>query len=180
MRRKIIAISLLTVMLLSFSACLKKKEDAVSSVPDTSSVVSSEPAEPIKTDTPDEPDTIDTPDTPDSPETPDFSQKKEYISPFEFPYEPTDIEDELEEYAEEKGLRFNGTLTMRDAKSVTKVETRSAVNGRILETWCQNEIDDIITLAKNNGLSAYDTEFNVVVYESSRYRGEYDITFYSK
>ena len=173
MTRKIIAITLAAVMVLPFSGCLKKKEkDDASSSEDNSSVVSV--AEQEKSETPD---TLDTPDTPVSP---DFSQKEEYISPFEFPYEPSDIKDVLEEYGEEKGLRFNGTLTMQDAKSVTKLETRSAVNGRVLETWCNEEIDDIIALAKNNGLTAFDIEFNIAVYESPRYNGEYDITIYSK
>lgn len=173
MTRKIIAITLAAIIILPFSGCLKKKEkEDVWSSEDNSSVVSIVEQEKSET-----PDTLDTPDTPESP---DFSQKEEYISPFEFPYEPSDIKDALEDYGTEKGLRFNGTLTMQDAKSATKVETRSAVNGLVLEAWCKSEIDSIITLAKDNGLSAYDVEFNVVVYESSRFDSEYDITFYSK
>lgn len=172
MTKRIVLIALAAVLLLPFTACRKKEQNDISPAEDNSSIVSV--AEQKQSDVTDES------DTPDTPESPDFSQKEEYISPFEFPYEPSDIKDELEDYGTEKGLRFNGTLTMKDAKSVTKVETRGAVNGRVLETWCQNEIDDIITLAKNNGLSPYDVEFNVAVYESSRYDGEYDITFYSK
>lgn len=173
MTKRIVIIALAAAMALPLAGCLKKKEkEDVSSSEDNSSVVSI--VEQEKSETPD------THYTPDTPESPDFSQKEEYVSPFEFPYEPSDIKNVLEEYGEEKGLRFNGTLTMTDSKSVTKVETKGAVNGRVLETWCKKEIDDIITLAKNNGLTAFDIEFNIAVCESSRYDGEYDITIYSK
>lgn len=171
MKRKIIVIALAAVMVLPFAACTKK-QDSTSSV--SSAAVSSVVSEVAK------PEETETADTPDTPESPDLSQKEEYLSPFEFPYKTIDIKDELEEYGEKKGMIFNGTLTMQDAKSVVKIETRSAVNGRVLEAWCKDEIDGILSLAKSNGLSPADIGFNIAVYESSRYDGEYDITIYSK
>lgn len=174
MTKRIVLIALAMMMALPIAGCKKKQNNTSSE--EVSSVVS-EVSEPEKTE---EPETKDTPDTVDTPESPDLSQKEEYISPFEFPYEIADIKGALEEYGEQKGMTFNGTLTMKDAKSVIKIETRSAVNGRVLEAWCKDEIDDILTLAKNNGLSPNDVNFNIAINESSRYDGEYDITIYSK
>lgn len=173
MTKKITAIALLAVMVLQLTACGKKDKEEVSSTEETSSIVSESPE--VK----ETADTVDTPDILETLDTPDFSQREEVISPYEYPYEPDDLKEELIDYGSSIGLSFNGTLTMKTATSVTKCETRSAVNGTVLETWCKSEIDDIATFAKSSNIPLPDVEFNIMVVNSAKYDGEYIITIYS-
>lgn len=176
MKIKIIAIALTTVMVITFASCTKKQDDTSSvSSAEVSSVVTEALVYEEAVDTPDTTAAGDIFETLDSP---DFSQREEVISPYKFPYEPDDLKEDLIDYGSSLGLRFNGKLTMQTATSVVKCETRSAVNDKVLETWCKNEIDDIATLAKSSSIPLNEVEFNITVIKSSKYDGEYDITVY--
>lgn len=173
MNKRIISILIAALTALTLTACGKEKEEeTTSSVEETSSI-----AETISSEEPAE--TQDTPDIADTLDSPDFSQREAVVSPYTFPYIPDDLKEDLIDYGNSIGLTYNGYLTMQSSTATTKIETRSAVNERVLEAWCKDEIDDVATLAKNNNIPLNEIEFNITVIESAKYDNEYDITLYS-
>lgn len=168
--KKITTVLLITALLLQLTGCLTKKADTESVQTDEEeSSVSSESSE-SSTSNP----------IPADVETADVSTKDTAVSPFDFPYDTDEIEMYLEDYAESLGMVYNGTITLADAKSVTKIQTREAAGGDALKKWCEDEIDDILLMARVCGISANNVNFCYSITDSAKYDYEYDITIFAK
>lgn len=168
--KKITTIFLITALLLQLTGCLTRKSDTESVQTDgEESSVSSENTKSITSNP-----------IPADVETADVSTKDTAVSPFDFPYDTDEIEMYLEDYAESLGMVYNGTITLADAKSVTKIQTREAVSGDALKKWCEDEIDDILLMAHVCGISANNVHFCYSITDSAKYDYEYDITIFAK
>ena len=153
----------LAITVLAFSAGCGKNKDTASETTDTSSSAADESTDTALR-------TEDTPNTPDKP-------KK---SIYDFPYKTDEIRNDLISYGESLGLTYDDELTMRYADSITNNQTRAAANGKALERWCKKDLDNIEKIAKYRDVDEDDVSFNVIIYDSPDYGGEYIIGIYAK
>ncbi len=160
MNKKFLAAVLAAVMLSAFTACGKDENNAIDtdiSVSAASEVNSMNAA---------------TPDSPDKP-------KKELI-PYDYPYDTEKIKADLIGYGEELGLYYDDSVTMQNATSITNNQTKAAANGKALEQWCKKDLDSIEKLAKYQNLDVEEVGFNIIIYDSPNYDGEYIIGIYAQ
>lgn len=168
--KKAVIIFLTAAILLQLSGCLTKKADTDESQSEevkssvSSSSTDSDISDFIPTDV----------------ETADISTRDMALSPFDFPYDTNEIGTHLEDYAEGLGMVYNGTITLADAKSITKIQTREAASGDVLKRWCEDEIDDALLIARSCGISANNVHFCYSITKSAKYDYEYDITILAK
>lgn len=164
MNKKLLAAVLAALTLAAFSGCKKNDRDEVSSSEDTeitSSVAEQSVSPPLE-----EKETTDMP--------------KKVLSPYDYPYEPDKIQADLISYGEKLGLLFDDEITMMNATSITNNQTRAAATGDVLEKWCKKDIDSIEKLAKYQNVDVGEVSFNVIIYDSPDYSGEYIIGIYAE
>ena len=164
MNKKIFAALLAAAMLTTFSACGKDKGSSTE-MNDSEAVTQVNAAIESKGQAA-------TPDSPDKP-------KKELI-PYDYPYDTEKIKADLIGYGEELGLYYDDSVTMQNATSITNNQTKAAANGKALEQWCKKGLDSIEKLAKYQNLDVEEVGFNIIIYDSPNYDGEYIIGIYAQ
>lgn len=113
---------------------------------------------------------LETTDTPEIPE-PD---------PYDYPYNMDEVRNDLIEYGESLGLYFDEDVTMKNATSIVNNQTKAAVNGKALKNWCRQDIDSIVNIAHYQNVELDRIGFNIIIYDSPNYAGEYIIGIYSE
>lgn len=160
MRRKVIAVLAAALLIAALpTGCKKENEEASSSEAVQTTAAVSEI---------DKPETADTPDS------------AEELSPYDFPYDIEQVKLELIEYGEQLGLIYDDSVTMKNATSIVNNNTKAAANGAALERWCKQDIDSIIKIAHYQNVALDRIGFNIVIYDSPSYGGEYIIGIYSE
>lgn len=167
MYKKYLALIVAAAMLTAFSGC-KKDSDKTDDKNSTDSQITSVA-------TAQESLAVGTSDTPDSPDKP-----KKVLSPYDYPYDTEKIKADLIAYGEELGLYYDDTVTMKTATSITNNQTRAAANGKVLEKWCKKDLDSIEKLAAYQNYDIEEIGFNIIVYDSPDYDGEYIIGIYAE
>lgn len=166
MNKKFLSVVLAAVMLTAFSACGKEKNNETeSNVIDTDTTVSSAASEVSSK-------AAATPDTPDKP--------KKVLTPYDYPYNTEKLKADLISYGEELGLYYDDSVTMKNATSISNNQTKAAANGTALEKWCKNDLDGIEKLAKYQNIDIDEVSFNIIIYDSPNYDGEYIIGIYAQ
>ena len=82
-------------------------------------------------------------------------------------------------YGEELGLYFDDSVTMKNATSISNNQTKAAANGAALEKWCKKDLDSVEKLAKYQNIDVEEVGFNIIIYDSPNYDGEYILSLSS-
>ena len=68
---------------------------------------------------------------------------------------------------------------MKNATSISNNQTKAAANGAALEKWCKKDLDSVEKLAKYQNIDVEEVGFNIIIYDSPNYDGEYILSLSS-